>query len=139
VLPMGTALTVSGTAPEGWHLFTQVQADNGRRRAVSNSVEFTVGGPCRPPQSPVVFGGGVSNGWLHSNGCRLATRENTGFGITRELELQHEAGFHPLEVLRHATVNGAKVLGLDDRLGRIRPGFIAISSSSTVTRSKISG
>jgi imidazolonepropionase-like amidohydrolase len=48
-----------------------------------------------------------------------------GFGITRELELQHEAGFHPLEVLRHATVNGAKVLGLDNRLGRIRPGFIA--------------
>jgi len=48
-----------------------------------------------------------------------------GFGISRELELQHEAGFHPLEVLRNATVNGAKVLGLDDRLGRIRPGFIA--------------
>jgi imidazolonepropionase-like amidohydrolase len=48
-----------------------------------------------------------------------------GFGITRELELQHEAGFHPLEVLKHATVNGAKVLGLDDRLGRVRLGFIA--------------
>jgi imidazolonepropionase-like amidohydrolase len=48
-----------------------------------------------------------------------------GFGITRELELQHEAGFHPLEVLKHATVNGAKVLGLDGRLGRIRGGFIA--------------
>jgi len=48
-----------------------------------------------------------------------------GFGISRELELQHEAGFQPLEVLRNATVNGAKVLGLDDRLGRIRPGFVA--------------
>jgi imidazolonepropionase-like amidohydrolase len=48
-----------------------------------------------------------------------------GFGISRELELQHEAGFHPLEVLRHATVNGAKVLGLDDRLGRVRVGFVA--------------
>jgi len=48
-----------------------------------------------------------------------------GFGISRELELQHEAGFHPLEVLRNATANGAKVLGLDDRLGRIRPGFVA--------------
>jgi hypothetical protein len=46
-----------------------------------------------------------------------------GFGISRELELQHEAGFHPLEVLRNATVNGAKVLGLDDRLGRVRQGF----------------
>jgi imidazolonepropionase-like amidohydrolase len=48
-----------------------------------------------------------------------------GFGMTREFELQHEAGFHPLEVLKHATVNGAKVVGLDDRLGRVRLGFIA--------------
>jgi imidazolonepropionase-like amidohydrolase len=48
-----------------------------------------------------------------------------GFGISRELELQQEAGFHPLEVLRHATADGAKVLGLDDRLGRIRQGLIA--------------
>jgi imidazolonepropionase-like amidohydrolase len=48
-----------------------------------------------------------------------------GFGISRELELQQEAGFSPLEVLQHATLNGAKVLGMDDRIGRIRPGFIA--------------
>ena len=48
-----------------------------------------------------------------------------GFGISRELELQHEAGFQPLEVLRHATLNGAKVLGLDDRIGRVRAGFVA--------------
>ncbi|MFN8060310.1 MAG: amidohydrolase family protein [Vicinamibacterales bacterium] len=47
-----------------------------------------------------------------------------GFGISRELELHHEAGFHPLEVLKHATANGAKVLGLEDKLGRIRPGMI---------------
>ena len=48
-----------------------------------------------------------------------------GFGISRELEMQQEAGFSPLEVITHATTNGAKVLGLDDKLGRIRPGFIA--------------
>jgi imidazolonepropionase-like amidohydrolase len=48
-----------------------------------------------------------------------------GFGIARELELQEEAGFHPLEVIEHATWNGAKLLGLDDRLGKIREGFIA--------------
>lgn len=46
-----------------------------------------------------------------------------GFGISRELELQHEAGFAPLEVLKHATVDGAKVLGIDDHLGRIRVGY----------------
>ena len=48
-----------------------------------------------------------------------------GFGITRELELHEEAGFHPLEVIRHATADGAKIVGLADRLGRIREGFIA--------------
>jgi imidazolonepropionase-like amidohydrolase len=48
-----------------------------------------------------------------------------GFGISRELELHEEAGFHPLEVIQHATVNGAKVIGMDDKLGRVRAGFIA--------------
>jgi adenine deaminase len=47
-----------------------------------------------------------------------------GFGIARELELQEEAGFQPLEVIEHATWNGARLLGLDDRLGKIREGFI---------------
>jgi imidazolonepropionase-like amidohydrolase len=48
-----------------------------------------------------------------------------GFGLVRELELQEEAGFHPLDVIRHATVNGATLVGLGDRLGRVRAGFIA--------------
>jgi imidazolonepropionase-like amidohydrolase len=48
-----------------------------------------------------------------------------GFGLVRELELQEEAGFHPLDVIRHATVNGASLVGLGERLGRIRPGFVA--------------
>jgi imidazolonepropionase-like amidohydrolase len=46
-----------------------------------------------------------------------------GFGIARELELHEEAGFHPLEVIEHATWNGARMLGLDDRLGKVREGF----------------
>jgi len=48
-----------------------------------------------------------------------------GFGVIRELELLEEAGFHPLEVLKFATVNGAKLIGMDDRLGRVRQGYIA--------------
>jgi imidazolonepropionase-like amidohydrolase len=48
-----------------------------------------------------------------------------GFGIARELELQQEAGFHPLEVIEHATWNGARLLGLDDRIGKVREGFVA--------------
>lgn len=48
-----------------------------------------------------------------------------GFGISRELELQQEAGFEPLEVIEHATWNGARLLGIDDRLGKVREGYIA--------------
>ncbi|MBM3285657.1 MAG: amidohydrolase family protein, partial [Candidatus Aminicenantes bacterium] len=48
-----------------------------------------------------------------------------GFGQVHEMELLEEAGFHPLEVIKMATVNGAKLLGLEDRLGRVRQGFIA--------------
>ena len=48
-----------------------------------------------------------------------------GFGYIREMELLQEAGFHPLEVLRSATFTGAQVLGMDDRIGSIRPGKLA--------------
>jgi imidazolonepropionase-like amidohydrolase len=48
-----------------------------------------------------------------------------GFGIARELELQEEAGFHPLEVIEHATWNGARLIGMEDRLGKVREGFTA--------------
>jgi imidazolonepropionase-like amidohydrolase len=48
-----------------------------------------------------------------------------GFGLVRELELHEEAGFHPLEVITHGTVNGATLLGMGDKLGRVRQGFLA--------------
>ena len=48
-----------------------------------------------------------------------------GFGFVRELELKQEAGFSPLKILQQATQNGAKVLGRDHDLGRVRPGWIA--------------
>lgn len=48
-----------------------------------------------------------------------------GFGLIRELELHQEAGFHPLKVIQHATSNGAKILGKEDSLGRIRVGHKA--------------
>jgi imidazolonepropionase-like amidohydrolase len=48
-----------------------------------------------------------------------------GFGYIREMELLQEAGFHPLEVLQSATLNGAEALGMDDRIGSIRPGKYA--------------
>lgn len=48
-----------------------------------------------------------------------------GFGTIQELELLREAGFHPLEVLRAATLNGAQALGAEDRIGSIEPGKLA--------------
>jgi hypothetical protein len=48
-----------------------------------------------------------------------------GFGLLRELELHQEAGFHPLAVLKHATHNGARVLGRQDEIGRVRAGWLA--------------
>ncbi len=52
-----------------------------------------------------------------------------GFGYIRELELLQEAGFHPLEVLRSATLYGAETLhkpkGTSPEFGAIKPGMLA--------------
>ena len=45
-----------------------------------------------------------------------------GFGYIRELELLQESGFHPLEVLRSASLYGAEALGLDKEIGSIEVG-----------------
>lgn len=51
------------------------------------------------------------------NGSALA-----GFGDQRNLELLVEGGFTPVEAVRIASLNGAKFLGLDDKIGSIAPG-----------------
>uniref|UniRef100_UPI003F6AD6EF amidohydrolase family protein n=1 Tax=Winogradskyella sp. TaxID=1883156 RepID=UPI003F6AD6EF len=48
-----------------------------------------------------------------------------GFAYVRELELLREAGFHPLEVIRAATLNGAEALGWEDKIGSIQIGKFA--------------
>ncbi len=45
-----------------------------------------------------------------------------GFGYIRELELLQEAGFHPLEVIRAATSQGADLVGLSDEIGSVEVG-----------------
>lgn len=45
-----------------------------------------------------------------------------GFAYIRELELLREAGFHPLEIIRSASLEGAEALGLDDEIGSIEVG-----------------
>jgi len=48
-----------------------------------------------------------------------------GFGYIRELELLQEAGFHPLEVIRAATLSGAEALGQADQIGSVEAGKLA--------------
>ncbi|NVJ67188.1 MAG: amidohydrolase family protein [Gammaproteobacteria bacterium] len=48
-----------------------------------------------------------------------------GFGYIREMELLQEAGFHPLEVIQSATLNGAEALGMQEQIGSVIPGKLA--------------
>ncbi|MFN3849017.1 MAG: amidohydrolase family protein [Spirosomataceae bacterium] len=48
-----------------------------------------------------------------------------GFAYVRELELLREAGFHPLEVIRSATIKGAEALGMADKIGSVEVGKLA--------------
>lgn len=48
-----------------------------------------------------------------------------GFGYVRELELLQEAGFHPLEVIRSATSQGAALCGLENEIGTVDVGMRA--------------
>jgi len=48
-----------------------------------------------------------------------------GFAYIRELELLREAGFHPLEVIRSATLNGAEALGAAEDIGTVQLGKFA--------------
>ena len=45
-----------------------------------------------------------------------------GFAYIRELELLQEAGFHPLEVVKAASLDGAELLGLDRETGSVEIG-----------------
>ncbi|MFN0177514.1 MAG: amidohydrolase family protein [Gemmatimonadales bacterium] len=48
-----------------------------------------------------------------------------GFGVIREMELHQEAGFHPIKVIQHATLNNARMLGAENEIGRVRTGHLA--------------
>lgn len=48
-----------------------------------------------------------------------------GFGTIREVELMERAGFHPLEVVRSATKEGARAVGLAGETGVVRVGYEA--------------
>jgi imidazolonepropionase-like amidohydrolase len=63
--------------------------------------------------------------FVHAGGLLLAGPDGVvggdvaGFGDQRELELLVEAGFSPTEAIRIATLNGAKFLRQDERIGSL--------------------
>jgi hypothetical protein len=59
---------------------------------------------------------GSDNGFIY---------QTYGFGYIRELELLREAGFHPLEVIRSATLYGAQALGKEKEMGSVEAGKLA--------------
>lgn len=59
---------------------------------------------------------GSDNGFIY---------QTYGFGYIRELELLREAGFHPLEVIRSATLYGAQALGMEKEIGSVEAGKLA--------------
>jgi hypothetical protein len=48
-----------------------------------------------------------------------------GFATIQEMEMLREAGFHPLEVIRSASLSGAEALGAEASLGSIEEGKLA--------------
>ena len=68
----------------------------------------------------------------HDAGCILTTGTDQvgftflpGFGLWREMEIFAEAGVPPMDVLRAATVNGARAIGRSDLLGSLEAGKLA--------------
>jgi len=69
---------------------------------------------------------------LHEGGVIIAAGTDAGNigtphgpAIFREFELMKKAGLSSLDILKTATINGAKLVGMDDELGSVTPGKLA--------------
>jgi imidazolonepropionase-like amidohydrolase len=67
----------------------------------------------------------------HRLGVKIVAATDTGYGPNSTTTLAHElielnnVGLSPLEALRAATTTAAELFGIEDRVGRIEPGFEA--------------
>jgi len=69
-----------------------------------------------------VEGGGLLAAGVDPTGIGGAL---AGFGDQRNYELFIEAGFTPAQAVRIMTANGARILGVDNRLGTVERGKLA--------------
>lgn len=110
------------TLPELWRSFAP-----SRRRHAAHWFYWTT--------ADEIAWGRAYDSWMaflhdfHDRGGRVAVGSDAGhmytlhgFTTVRELELLQEAGLHPLEVIRAATLAGAEALGMTDEIGSVEPG-----------------
>lgn len=71
-------------------------------------------------------------GMVHAGGGRIVAGSHTwvpyaelGYSYFRELELFQEAGMQPMEIIQAATLENARFLRIDERLGSIEAGKLA--------------
>src|SRR5206468_3333164 len=81
-------------------------------RAYTNMLKFV--GLCHRAGAAVVVGSHTA-----------VPHAQRGWAYQRELELLHEAGLAPADVIRAATIQNARYFRIDDRLGSIAPGKVA--------------
>ncbi|HXB27273.1 MAG TPA: amidohydrolase family protein [Gemmatimonadaceae bacterium] len=98
-----------GAAVRTWYDSSQKKSDTAERVALKKAMAFE--------RSFVRAGGLLGAG---SDPCCLT--EIAGYGDQRNFELLSEAGFSPEQAVQIMTLNGARILGISDRVGSIVPG-----------------
>ena len=91
----------------------------------------------QPDRGDSVLVGGFANmvkfvGMVHAGGGRIVVGSHTwvpyaelGYSYFREMELFQEAGMRPMEIIQAATLENARFLRIDERLGTINEGKLA--------------
>jgi imidazolonepropionase-like amidohydrolase len=95
-----------GAAVRTWYDSSQKKSDTAERVALKKAMAFE--------RSFVRAGGLLGAG---SDPCCLT--EIAGYGDQRNFELLTEAGFSPEQAIQIMTLNGARILGISDRVGSI--------------------
>lgn len=106
-------------APE---IAEEVRAISVERRAGRGAIDPAVFQKALEYEKAFVEAGGLLGAGVDPTGYGAAP---PGFGDQRNYELLLEAGFTPSEVVQIMSYNGAKVLGIDDRVGTVEAGKIA--------------